>query len=185
MWNFKSKKRTHLLQKVNPSSLFSFTPDLPWTQLPWFNLFKTRPRFLCFIKEGYAKIDTQPQVKVKKHLKNQDVVPSPTQCLIQTYTACQTVFKVKTIPLIVLYKNEITIGPVGKSQKEGKLETPKVTRSPSVDTKGYKSTFLPDTDYRIEGIDKKKVFMQKILQNLKTLAKMSRQIRISRGFIPL
>ena len=36
-----------------------------------------------------------------------------------------------------------------------------------MDTKGYKSTFLPDTDYRIEDINKKKVFMQKILQNLK------------------
>ena len=63
MWKFERKKRTHLLQKVNPSSLFSFTPDLPWTQLPQFNLFETRPPFLCFIEEGYTKIVRRPQVK--------------------------------------------------------------------------------------------------------------------------
>merc|ERR1712240_553237 len=104
MYKFKRKKRTHLLQKVNPSSLFSFTPDLPWTQLPRFNLFETRPPFLCFIKEGYAKIVGQPQVKDRNHYKNEDIVSTPTQCSIQTYTACLSVFKVKTIPLIVSYR---------------------------------------------------------------------------------
>ena len=36
-----------------------------------------------------------------------------------------------------------------------------------MDTNGHKSTFLSDTDYRIKDIGRKKVFMQKILQNLK------------------
>ena len=81
------------------------------------DLSERRPPVLCFIKEGYAKIDTQPQVNVKKHLDNQDVVPSATQCSKQMYTACLSIFKVKTIPLIVSHKTEITIVPVNKSQK--------------------------------------------------------------------
>ena len=36
-----------------------------------------------------------------------------------------------------------------------------------MDINGQKSTFLSDTDYKIENIDKKKVFMHKLLKNLK------------------
>ena len=117
MWNFERKKRTHPLQKVNPSSLFSFTPDLPWIQLPGLNLFKTRPPFLHFIEEGYAKI-VRPQVKDKNHYENQDIVPLPTQHLAHTYMACLLVFKVKTISLKVSYKSEILVIIGAKSKKK-------------------------------------------------------------------
>ena len=53
--------------------------------------------------------------------------------------------------------------------KEGNKKTPKTTRSLLMDTNSQKSIFLPDTNCRIENIDKKKVFMHKILQNLKYL----------------
>ena len=79
-----------------------------------------------------------------------------------TYTASLSAFNVKTIPLIVLYKTEILIILGGNSQKQGKLETPKVTRSLLMDINSHKSTFLLNNDYRIEDIDKKKVFMHKI-----------------------
>merc|ERR1712240_162579 len=118
MWKFERKKRTHLLQKVNPSSLFSFTPDLPWTQLPRLNLSKTSPLFLCFIKKGYIKIVGQPQVKDKNHYENQDIVPLPTQHLAHSYTASLSVVKVKTIPLIASYKTKILIFLAGKPQKK-------------------------------------------------------------------
>ena len=72
-----------------------------------------------------------------------------------------------TIPLIVSTKTEISIVFGGNSGKQGKLETPKVTHSLSMDTNGQKSIFLSDTDYRIKDINKRKVFMQKLLQNLK------------------
>ena len=38
-----------------------------------------------------------------------------------------------------------------------------------MDINGQKSTFLSDTDYMIKNIDQKKVFMHKLLQNLKHL----------------
>ena len=38
-----------------------------------------------------------------------------------------------------------------------------------MDINGQKSTFLSDTDYKIENINKKKEFMHKLLQNLKDL----------------
>ena len=138
MWNFERKKRTHLLQRIKPSSLFSLARDLPWTQLPRFNLFKTRPPFLCFIKEGYTKI-VQPQVKEENHYENQDVVPLPTQHSAHTYMACLSVFKVKTISLKVSYKSEILIIIGAKSQKEGYNKTPKTTHSLLMDTNGQKS----------------------------------------------
>ena len=105
-------------------------------------------------------------MKDKNHYENQDTVPLPTQHSAHTYTACLLVFKVKTIPLIVSYKTEILIVLGIKSRKEGKMETPKTTRSLSMDTNGQKSIFLLDTYYRIKDIDKKKVFY-KILHNLK------------------
>ena len=115
MGEYERKPRTHLLQKVIPSSSFFFTtPELPWIhQLPRFNILREflnseptikgdfserRPPVRGFTKEGYAKLDfIQPLVKVKKHLENQDVVPSP------------------IIPLPVCYKSEIIIVSVGKS----------------------------------------------------------------------
>ena len=39
-----------------------------------------------------------------------------------------------------------------------------------MDINGQESTFLLDTDYKIKNINKKKVFMHKILQNLKDLS---------------
>ena len=156
MWKFERKKRTHLLQKVNPSSLFSFTPDLPWTQLPRLNLSKTSPLFLCFIEEGYTKIVGQPQVKDKNHYENQDIVPLPTQHLAHSYTASLSVVKVNTIPLIASYKTKILIFLAGKPQKKGKKGTPKATCFLSMDTNSQKSIFLSDTDCRIEDIYKKK-----------------------------
>ena len=77
MWEFERKPRTHLLQKVIPSSFFQFTtPDLPWIQqLPWINIFweflnseptiigdlsERWPPVLSFIEDGYAKMDIQP-----------------------------------------------------------------------------------------------------------------------------
>ena len=38
-----------------------------------------------------------------------------------------------------------------------------------MDINGQESTFLSDTDYKIKNINKKKVFMHKLLQNLKDL----------------
>ena len=49
------------------------------------------------------------------------------------------------------------------------MRTPKTTRSLQMETNSQKSIFLPDTNYKIKNIDKRKVFMHKILQNLKYL----------------
>ena len=120
MWNFERKKRTHLPhifpQKVKPSSFFSLAPDLPWNQLPRFNPFKGRPRFLHFIKEGYTKI-VRSQAQ-DENQENQDTVLLSTQHSALTYTVCLSVFKVMTVSISLKYKSKISITIDPKYPKE-------------------------------------------------------------------
>ena len=75
MWNFERKKRTHLPQNVKPSSLFSLAPDLPWTQLPWFNLFKQGlPSFVLSRKATQRLLDKW-RTKIIMWIKTSSLFP--------------------------------------------------------------------------------------------------------------
>ena len=126
------------------------------------------PQFLYFFEEGYATIiQSQGQ---NESQENQDAVPLTTQILVPTYTACLSIFKVKTISVSLKNKTEILFTIDQKSPKEGCNRTPETTRSLLMNINGQQSTFISDIAYGIKNINKKMEFINRMLQNLKDLS---------------